>query len=267
MPALLTRMSSTPNSDSIHFAACRCRGLVGDVELDEPGVGTAGPQLLLGLAAPAGVPGTHEHGHAAGAEQPGGFEADALVGTGNQRSRCHGPILGPYPARRESPAEAGTSSPTLRGPLYPGPGQRRGRPGVGGRLISRYLGSFALFGYGEVSRRRTREACQHGRRPARWISRAGGRTHAECRSLALKSRKDKEWRLTSPTAARGPASPQPAPAGTWATCPSCNMERKVIDGAHGPAPPLVGAGADDARLPWLSGQHDDHLLRVGPAGV
>ena len=32
---------------------------------------------------------------------------------------------------------------------------------------------------------------------------------------------------------------------------------------HGPAPPLVGAGADDAGLPWHRGQHDDHLLRIG----
>lgn len=98
---------------------------------------------------------------------------------------------------------------------------------------SRYLGSFALSATGKyhregpagVSARASPGSLDSARR---WKNSRG------IRSLALKSRKDKERRLTSPTAARGTASPQPAPAGTWATCPSCSMERKVIDGVMVP---------------------------------
>src|SRR5258708_32877431 len=91
------------------------RPLIGDVELDEPCVGAVGPQCLLGLLPSAGVPGAQQDGRATGAEQPGGFEADALVGPGNQRGRCHGSILRAPPARRGGPAEPGVASPPLGG--------------------------------------------------------------------------------------------------------------------------------------------------------
>jgi hypothetical protein len=97
------------------------------------------------------------------------------------------------------------------------------------RPISRYPGSFALFGYGEY------HSEGPGRRSARRIVRlAGFRAQVEeltpGAAAPIESCVKKECRLTSPTAAQGTASPQPDPAGIWATCPSCNMERKVVDG-------------------------------------
>src|SRR5258708_40017691 len=94
------------------------RPLIGDVELDEPCVGAVGPQCLLGLLPSAGVPGAQQDGRATGAEQPGGFEADALVGPGNQRGRGDGSFLRAAAARRGGPA-------TPRAPPAP-----RGGPGA-----------------------------------------------------------------------------------------------------------------------------------------
>ena len=111
MPALLTRMSSTPYSSAIHLAARRDRLLVGDVERDEPRVRAAGPQPCRRRLAAGRSTRADQHGHPPLAEQPRRLVPDALVGAGHQCSR-HASRACPASAGETGRAEPGTAGTT-----------------------------------------------------------------------------------------------------------------------------------------------------------
>ena len=82
IPALLTRMSRRPCSALLGCLVDGC--LVGHGERKMVGIDPQVPEIPLRDGAPLGVAGAHQDGHAEDAELAGHFEADALVGTGDE---------------------------------------------------------------------------------------------------------------------------------------------------------------------------------------